>query len=529
MKIINVVQGSPEWHGLRAKHFTASEAPAMAGVSKYMTRNDLLKQKKTGITPEVSDQLQRIFDRGHAAEAAARPIAERIIGEELYPVTGVSDFFPHLLASLDGQTMMGDIIWEHKHINDTLRACTCADDLPEMYKIQMEQQLLVSGADKCLFMASDGTEDDMIQLWYTSDEQRSRELLVGWDQFKADLEAFEVTEEKPEAVGENIDSLPVLRINLTGAVTSSNLAGFKNVAVARIEAIKTDLQTDQDFADADKTAKFLKSGEKQLDDAKAQALADTVSIDELFRTIDDLKEMMRQKRLTLEKLVKAEKENRKLEIQRKAAEAFDLFLTELDCPVEPNHTLNIAGTMKGKRTISSLQSAADDEVARAKVECRQMAEQINANAKMLDELSVGYEFLFADRNSLLTKQPDDMTAAVKARIAEHKQREQEQAEKAKAEAEAEAETDLQDWLDQSGRPQLEQGTVKAKPENKPALQANFPGTTPASQVQQPEQVTISKAEYDKLINGYHELMALHQAGVDSWSGYSHAMDLLKAA
>lgn len=524
MKIINVLQGSPEWHDLRAKHFTASEAPAMAGVSKYMTRNDLLKQKKTGIAPEVPDQLQRIFDKGHAAEAAARPIAERIIGEELYPVTGVSDFFPHLLASLDGQTMMGDLIWEHKLINDTLRACACADDLPEMYKIQMEQQLLVSGADKCLFMASDGTEDDMIQLWYISDEQRSRDLLAGWDQFKADLEAFEVTEEKPEAVGESIDSLPALRINLTGAVTSSNLAGFKNVAVARIEAIKTDLVTDQDFADADKTTKFLKAGEKQLDDAKAQALADTASIDELFRTIDDLKEMMRQKRLTLEKLVKAEKENRKLEIVQSAHNDFSSWLEKQDCPVSLPYTLDPASAMKGKKTLKSLQSAADDAVAAAKVAAGQEIDRIKNNAAGLDILIEGYEFLFADRNSLLTKQPDDLTATVKARIAEHKQREQEQAEKAEAEAKAKAEREA------AAAEQAEQTkTLPAEPEDKPVLQASFPGTTPASQVQQPEQVTISKAEYDELINGYHELMALYQAGVDNWSGYSDAMDLLKAA
>jgi predicted phage-related endonuclease len=46
-------------------------------------------------------------------------------------------------------------------------------------------------------------------------------------------------------------------------------------------------------------------GEKRLALVKSQALAQTASIDELFRTIDALKEEMRSKRLTLDKLVKA--------------------------------------------------------------------------------------------------------------------------------------------------------------------------------------------------------------------------------
>ena len=65
-------QGSPEWHALRARHFTASEASAMLGVSKYQTRADLIKRNATGLVEEVDAATQRRFDDGHAAEAAAR-------------------------------------------------------------------------------------------------------------------------------------------------------------------------------------------------------------------------------------------------------------------------------------------------------------------------------------------------------------------------------------------------------------------------------------------------------------------------
>lgn len=80
MKILNLVQGSPEWDAHRATHFNASDAPAMLGCSPYMTRSELLHRMHTGITPEVDPATQRRFDEGHQAEQLARPLAEEIIG-----------------------------------------------------------------------------------------------------------------------------------------------------------------------------------------------------------------------------------------------------------------------------------------------------------------------------------------------------------------------------------------------------------------------------------------------------------------
>jgi predicted phage-related endonuclease len=58
-KIIqNVTQGTKEWHELRSSYFTASEAPAMLGLSKYQTRNELLEAKATGQVKEVTEFQQ---------------------------------------------------------------------------------------------------------------------------------------------------------------------------------------------------------------------------------------------------------------------------------------------------------------------------------------------------------------------------------------------------------------------------------------------------------------------------------------
>lgn len=545
MRAIPVVQGTRDWHALRASCFTASEAPAMAGVSKYQSRSDLLKLKYTGEVPEVTPAQQRIFDKGHAAEASARPIAERIIGEELYPCTATHDDHDWMLASFDGCTMLEDVIWEHKLANDELRTAT-AETLPEHYKVQMDQQLAVSGAEKCLFMASNGTEEDCNWFWYTTTPERIAALFAGWEQLKADLEAYQPQEQKVAPQGEAPDKLPALSIQMTGGVQASNLPDFKAKALAMIDGIKTQLVTDKDFADADSTVKWLQKGEKQLEESKQRALEQTASIADLFDTIDELRETMRQKRLHLDKLVKAEKNNRRVEIERKAKDGFMDWLTEQDCPIVPDFNLDIAGAMKGKKTIATLQAAADDEVARAKIECQQLANEINGNKVLLDKEQGEYAFLFSDWRDLIQKQRDDLQAVIAARIAQHKEVEQkkqdaererirqEEADKVQREAEeAEAKRQAEEAEKRKPEPQPEPEPLPAAAEHKPLdtsrLHAAAESFQRGSQVKAPEQVTISRKEYDQLLAAQAMLDALKAAGVDNWSGYDDAMAQLNAA
>src|SRR6185437_8103000 len=91
MRILSLVQGTPEWYRHRATHWNASDAPAMLGVSSYRTRTQLLDERASGIAPAIDAATQQRFDEGHRFEALARPIAEKIIGDDLYPVIGVPD------------------------------------------------------------------------------------------------------------------------------------------------------------------------------------------------------------------------------------------------------------------------------------------------------------------------------------------------------------------------------------------------------------------------------------------------------
>ena len=119
MITLDLIQGSDEWKAERLENYGASEAPSMMGASKYMSRNELLKMKFTGESKPVTSFMQKIFDKGHATEEMARPLAEAIVEDDLYPVTGLLED-SKILASFDGLTMMEDIAFEHKLWNETL-------------------------------------------------------------------------------------------------------------------------------------------------------------------------------------------------------------------------------------------------------------------------------------------------------------------------------------------------------------------------------------------------------------------------
>lgn len=440
MDILNAQQGSAEWHAHRAQHFNASDAPAMMGVSPYKTRAQLVREAATGLRDEPKDaHSQQQFALGHRSEALARPHAEVIVGEDLYPVVGSSGKWS---ASFDGLTLGEDVVFEHKALNREIRAAfdeieTIAPAyreeragrcLPIQYRVQMEQQLMVSGAGRALFMASKWNGTELVEerhCWYHSDADLRTRIHDGWQQFERDVASFKVSE--PEAVapvGRAPDTLPALRIEVTGAVTASNLAEFKATALAAIRAVNRDLKTDQDFANADKAVKWCGDVESRLAAAKEHALSQTASIDALFKTIDDISAEARQVRLDLTKLV----DKRKVEIKDgmivKGREAYQAHIAELNEEIEPLRLVlaqpDFAGAAKGKRTFATLQDAVDSELASAKIAADATAREWRSKLAWFGDEAAEHLFLFSDLQALVQKPADDFRLAVTARIEAHK-------------------------------------------------------------------------------------------------------------
>jgi len=438
MQIHNLVQGSPDWQAFRLERRGASEAAAMLGLSSKVSRTELLHMKATGTAQQFSDWVQKnILDHGHHVEALARPLVEDLIGTELYPVT-CSDGL--LSASCDGLTMAEDVAFEHKQWNEALAAAVDDGQLPDEYMPQCQQIMMVTGCSKVVFVCSDGTLDNFVYLWVLPDPVWQERIRAGWAQFEADLAVYEPKEyaSKPEA--DPIMSLPALVIQIRGEVATSNLPAFQARAERFIASIKTDLVTDEDFANAEATVKFCEQAEKDLDQAKRAALEQTADIAELMRTIDHIREQMRAKRLTLSNTVKDKKELIKAGILAQVKLAFQEHVAALEQEIAPLRLVfqarDFAGAMKNKRTLATLQDAVDTELANAKIAVDAVAQAVRGRLTWYREHAAGFEFLFADLQTVIQKADEDFQLAVRTRIENHQRQEAEKAERLRAEQEA---------------------------------------------------------------------------------------------
>lgn len=258
--------------------------------------------------------------------------------------------------------------------------------------------------------------------------------MAGWEQFEIDLANYVPAAQAEKSVAEAIIALPALVANIRGEVTLTNLPTFKEQAERFIAGIKTDLQDDQDFANAELTIKYCDSAEKDIERAKAAAIAQTASIDDLMRTVDLIKDQLRTKRLMLTKLV----EKRKLEIKEtilaEAKSAYADHVFALEAEIKPlrlaQTTPDFAGAMKNKRTLASLHDAVDTLLASAKIATNTMAADYRAKQTWCREHAASYGFLFMDMANIIGKPMDDFQLVITTRIADHKR-----AEEAKAEAE----------------------------------------------------------------------------------------------
>lgn len=453
------LQGSQDWHQHRRTHFNASDAPAMLGISQYRTRSKLLHEIATGITPEIDADTKRRFKDGHIFEALARPLAEKIIGKKLYPVIGSEG---KLSASFDGLTADDSTTFEHKTLNNGLRNAISSGEIPEQYRVQLEQQLMVSGADKCLFMASAWKETDEVtehfieteyekqyyelteemHQWYEGDPALRERIVAGWAQFERDLAEYQPVEhaEKPRA--EVCIELPALFIHAKGQITDSNMQAYGEALAAKLAEVRAiQLVTDQDFSNAKEAAKLFREQCKKLELTKEAMLSQTVTIGEAARMMDAWHEDLRVTALELEKKVEREDLAKKRAMVSEAGAAFSAYIEALEAETRPIQ-LNVprpdfAEAIKKKRNYTSMQGALDDALAQGKIDADAIAKDIRAKLTWCKETSSGFGFLFNDLQQIITKPIDDFTLVVTTRIEAHKAAEAKKEEDLRAKVQAE--------------------------------------------------------------------------------------------
>ena len=431
----NLLQGSEAWHEFRLKHFGASEAAAMLGLSKTITRTDLLHAKSTGIAKEYSDWVQKnILDYGHEVESLARPIIAKQIGFTLFPVTCSDGIYS---CSCDGLTMAGTIAWENKQPNQRILDMVKNEELPEEHAPQCYQILMVTGADALVFSVSDGTEENTVSMLVYPNTEWFDRIRAGWAQFEIDLKNYVPVQITEKPIADAMPDLPALFVQARGEITAHNMEEFgESLKVSLANARNLVLVTDQDYSNAEAAAKLYRETCKKLVLVKEAVLAQATTIGEATRMIDAWHEDLRVTALKLEKDVAEKKETQKLAIIQQAKMDYIEHVTSLELEIKPIR-LNLpvpdfAAALKGKRLISAWHDAANTLLANSKILADSQAKDMREKLTWHKESSAGFEFLFNDLAQVIVKPIDDFKLLVTTRIEYQKSVE---ADKLKAERE----------------------------------------------------------------------------------------------
>ena len=192
---LDLIQGSPEWRAERQKQPTASNVPAILGISPYKTKLQYFEELTIGASEEVSDAKQKLFDIGHNAEAKGREYIEGHYGAAFPAMVVLSIQCPDLLASLDGFNEQHNVIFEAKYVGRDVITKMRSEPgwLPAHHEAQIHAQLLATGASKCIYFALDPDgEAAVFEVLPNADYMR--DIAAAVTQFMSDLREGKVPE-----------------------------------------------------------------------------------------------------------------------------------------------------------------------------------------------------------------------------------------------------------------------------------------------------------------------------------------------
>ncbi len=182
--VLKLVQGTPAWHEHRRTMRNASETAAVLGISPWLTPYGLWLIKTGRSTQEVTAPMAH----GTKLEPEARAAYENATGEIMNPL--VMQDGPYS-ASLDGINLAGDLIVEIKcpfrgKLSSLWREVV-EGRIPDHYNVQIQHQLMVSGAATAhLWVYSD---DEGILLKVERQEPLMATIRDCWNEFQQYLDS----------------------------------------------------------------------------------------------------------------------------------------------------------------------------------------------------------------------------------------------------------------------------------------------------------------------------------------------------
>lgn len=142
MRFVNLPQNDNEWKAWRRSGLGASEAPAVLGMSPWVSPM-LLWETKTGRKEEMEQTY--VMRRGLRMEPIVRRLYEDLVGWKSAPVCIQHDLLAWMRASLDGLDPWGEVLVEIKCPNIDSHRLALGGQVPGYYLPQVYHQLEVTG------------------------------------------------------------------------------------------------------------------------------------------------------------------------------------------------------------------------------------------------------------------------------------------------------------------------------------------------------------------------------------------------
>lgn len=189
VEIVNMEQGSQEWHDLREKHYkTASRTPIVCEVSPHQSREQLAMQLRGEYEPFRHNAMRR----GNELEDKVRILVEEQLNDVFQPLVGLRNGY---LASLDGINFNRDTIIEIK-VSEKTYLDIEKGVIPEVYMYQIQHQMMVfDEADQAYLCAfNPKTEKLIVSKPIKPDGDYANEIKECWDKFDLEKDELKIEE-----------------------------------------------------------------------------------------------------------------------------------------------------------------------------------------------------------------------------------------------------------------------------------------------------------------------------------------------
>lgn len=182
--VVNLQQGTTEWHEWRSNGIGASDAPAIMGENPWKSAAQLLAEK-LGTAPKFGGNAA--MERGTALEPEARKRYEEISKISVVPACLQSSKFQWLRASVDGLAAEGSAVVEIKCGESVYKRTASTRQVPSYYVGQLQHILAVTDLPHMDFFCWLPNLSE-IQLRINRDDQYIARLIIAeqafWQQLK---------------------------------------------------------------------------------------------------------------------------------------------------------------------------------------------------------------------------------------------------------------------------------------------------------------------------------------------------------